>query len=602
MKKQIVLLGSLGLFFLFGLYGCSQHMADHPRLILSEEFIDDVSADGSLTNQLSAKVMESAEEMLELENPEYIKKGKRLLEVSRTYLKRVTYLSFAFRLSKDERFLQKAEDLLLKAASFPDWNPSHFLDVAEMTMALSIGYDWLFEDLTSETKLNVEQAILHKGLEPSLDTNYNFWLDVNTNWNQVCNAGMAYGAWAIYEQIPELADSIIQRSARSIILAQDEYKPDGNYPEGPSYWNYGTTFNTLFLDAWGTVYPHQWAPINWGLWKTGEYFLHVHGPTGSFNYSDGHSGFTLAPAAFWFASYRKDASMLFYQGKLLNAIASGEKELGADGSGDRLFPFLLMWLSELDQEVTRPLVLDWTGKGPNPVSLHRTSWADDAVFIGIKGGSPGVNHGHMDAGSFVMDALGVRWALDLGSHDYNKLEQQGIKIWNRNQESQRWLVFRYTNKSHNTLVVDGRLQLVDSDSPILISYSTDSLRGALLDITGPYAASLDTCLRSAVIVNDQFVRISDQLRNNDQASEVRWAMCTYDDIKILGPRHAQIHKDGKAMDFRVVSPSDAEIEFYTTTPDNDFEDENPGTVLIGFTTALSPMEEQLLEVELHPVY
>ena len=30
---------------------------------------------------------------------------------------------------------------MLAIAQFADWNPSHFLDVAEMTMGMAIGYD-----------------------------------------------------------------------------------------------------------------------------------------------------------------------------------------------------------------------------------------------------------------------------------------------------------------------------------------------------------------------------------------------------------------------------------------------------------------------------
>jgi hypothetical protein len=37
---------------------------------------------------------------------------------------------------------------MLAAAAFSDWNPSHFLDVAEMTAALAIGYDWLYEEVS----------------------------------------------------------------------------------------------------------------------------------------------------------------------------------------------------------------------------------------------------------------------------------------------------------------------------------------------------------------------------------------------------------------------------------------------------------------------
>lgn len=77
----------------------------------------------------------------------------------------------------------------------------------------------------------------------------NSWLKAEHNWNQVCNAGMTYGALAIYEDQPALAKQIIGRAFESIKLPMKDYGPDGIYPEGYGYWGYGTSFNVLFLDA-----------------------------------------------------------------------------------------------------------------------------------------------------------------------------------------------------------------------------------------------------------------------------------------------------------------------------------------------------------------
>lgn len=36
----------------------------------------------------------------------------------------------------------------------------------------------------------------------------------------------------------------------------------------------------------------------------------------------------------------------------------------------------------------------------------RTRWDKTGIYVGFKLGSPYVSHGHMDVGSFVIDALG----------------------------------------------------------------------------------------------------------------------------------------------------------------------------------------------------
>ena len=73
--------------------------------------------------------------------------------------------------------------------------------------------------------------------------------------------------------------------------------------------------------------------------------------------------------------------------------------------------------------------LNWSSEGETPVTVHRSSWADpDATFVGLKGGSPSANHGQMDTGSFVLDAGGVRWAVDLGAEGYHGIESRGMVL------------------------------------------------------------------------------------------------------------------------------------------------------------------------------
>jgi hypothetical protein len=185
--------------------------------------------------------------MIPLPTLERIQIGKRLLDKSRECLKRVFYLSYSYKVTKEKKYLERAQKELLKVSNFSDWNPSHFLDVAEMTMAVAIGYDWLFESLSEDSRRVIKDAILKKGLEPSMNAKHNSWLKATHNWNQVCNAGMTFGALAIYEDNPELAKNIIRRSVASIKLPMADYKPDGAYPEGYGYWVYGTSFYLMFL-------------------------------------------------------------------------------------------------------------------------------------------------------------------------------------------------------------------------------------------------------------------------------------------------------------------------------------------------------------------
>ena len=161
--------------------------------------------------------------------------GRRLLGESRRCLRRMTHLGLAYRVSGDRKYLERGKAEMLAAAAFSDWNPSHFLDVAEMTAALAIGVDWLHDGLDESSRATIRRAIVEKGLRPSLTNDH--WAKGDNNWNQVCNAGMTLGALVVAEEAPDLAASIVTRAIEGVPFAMKGYAPDGAYPEGASYWS-----------------------------------------------------------------------------------------------------------------------------------------------------------------------------------------------------------------------------------------------------------------------------------------------------------------------------------------------------------------------------
>src|SRR5699024_7162711 len=171
---------------------------------------------------------------------------------SRKAIKRIGTLSLAYRLFDDERFTNKVEKELLNIASFKSWHPEHFLDTAEMTTAVSIGYDWCYDQLSKKTKKAVESAIVNKAFAPAWPVykhgDQGSWAKRNTNWNLVTNTGLATGALAIAEKYPDKAKRIIQYAADFTPNNIKHYAPNGVYYEGPAYWNYSTMYLSLLLD------------------------------------------------------------------------------------------------------------------------------------------------------------------------------------------------------------------------------------------------------------------------------------------------------------------------------------------------------------------
>lgn len=583
----------------------------HPRLLMlanQEASIKKAIESDTTWRSVHEVIIKQCNRILEKPPVEFKLSGKRLLDKSAECRKRVFYLSYAWRMTHEKKYLDRAEKELLAVCSFDNWNPSHFLDVAEMTMAVSIGYDWLFNSLSKTTLSILKESIVRKGLQPSFEKENNWWLTSDGNWNQVCNAGMTFGALAIYDQEPELAAKIINRAIETISLTMKVYDPDGAYPEGYAYWGYGTTFNVLFLDALEKAFLSNYNLLNnSGFMKTGEYLANMVGPTGlSFNYSDGNPKGRLNPAMFWFAQKQSNNTLLFTERTYLK----DKKEL----TSVKELPAVLIWGAGMDlKNIPAPKTLLWVGRGTNPVSLMRSSWKTDGIFVGIKGGSASIGHAHMDAGSFVMDAMGERWAMDFRSQEYGSIESTGIDLWSLKQNSERWKLFRNNNLAHNTLAFNNQFQLVNGNAPILQHTQDSSFISTVIDLTSIYKTSVKKVLRGAVIVDKQYVVISDEIELANSPSTLRWTLVTSAEAKILSDSTAELTQNGKQLLLKVKGAKHVKMKTWSTVPKNSYEERNAGTMLIGYevnlpanfkgslSTYLIPQQGSVIEKKIKPL-
>ncbi len=572
----------------------------HPRILLlkgeEEALKKSIGSEKTLVDLQNAILMES-DSIIILAPIERIQIGRRLLDKSREAIRRIFFLSYAYRITKDEKYLKRAEKELLAISAFKDWNPPTFLDVAEMTLGVAIGYDWLYDYLSPASRSLIKEAILKKGIEPSLHPKNNGWLKAEHNWNQVCNAGMVYGALAIYEDQPELAKKIINRAIDAVVISMKDYGPDGAYPEGASYWGYGTSFNVLLISALEKLFKTDFALSEMpGFIKTAGYMQNMTGPIGkNFNYSDSRENGGPNPAMYWFANKLKDPSLLWIERSRL-------KELNIKSSNNRLLPAILLWGSNIGiSNITAPKPLMWVGKGKNPVALMRTSWKDStAIYVAIKGGSASVNHAHMDIGSFIMDAGGVRWAMDFGMQDYESLESKKIDIWGRKQNAQRWTVFRYMTQAHNTLTVNNQQQRVDGYAPLMSSSSKTKFMNATIDLTETYKGALSKANRGIGIVNKQYVLVRDEVEAADTITTIRWTLLTPASVTITGKNTAELMKDGKKLVLQVQEPATVMMKTWSTDPPNSYDAPNPGTTLVGFELTIPAKTTTAITVALIP--
>ncbi len=579
----------------------SQTIHNHPRILLfkgEEAAINQTIQKDTVWRNVHQVILQESDRLISIEPIKRIQIGRRLLDKSREAIRRLFFLSYAYRTTSNEKYLLRAEKELLTISAFSDWNPTHFLDVAEMTMAVSIGYDWLYNELSPASREIIREAIIKKGIEPSLNAKYNSWLTAEHNWNQVCNAGMTYGAMAIYESQPELARKIINRAIGTIVLPMKDYGPDGIYPEGYGYWGYGTSFNVMFISAveklFGSDFGLNAMP---GFLKTAGFLESMTGPSGKpFNYSDAGSNGGFHPAMFWLSKKINDPSVLWEEKRYL------QRNSPIELVNDRLLPATMLWNGGVSMDqITPPASTFWTGNGKNPMVLMRTSWSDsNALYVAMKGGSVSINHAHMDIGSFIMEADGVRWAMDFGMQDYESLESKGIQLFGRTQDAQRWTVFRLTNLVHNTLAINGQHQLVTGTAPITKSGNNPAFMFAVSDLSQIYNNQVSKSVRGIAIVNQNHVVVRDEIETRDTTTTIRWTMLTPASAQIIGKNQIELTKNGKKLLLKVKAKGKIQMKTWSTNPPRDYDAPNPGTTLVGFEITLPANTKTALNVSLLP--
>ncbi|MDQ8182608.1 heparinase II/III family protein [Pelagicoccus sp. SDUM812005] len=531
--------------------------AQRPRLLWQEGLEDRVReriAVDPVVRRYSEAIFEQADAVLQLPVLERKVTGRRLLDVSRAALKRTTFLAFAWRMSGDRAYLERLEECLVAVSRFSDWNPSHFLDVAEMALGVSLALDWAGEAMDSDVRALAEAALYEKALAVSMEADLQYVFRRPNNWNQVCNAGIVAAAIQLAETYPEEAAAAIERMRENLHLALETYAPDGAYVEGPMYWNYGTSFNAVLLDvldtALGTTFDLEQAP---GFMESADFVLQMKAPSGFYyNYYDCFLRSNYMGGLLWFA--KETGNRLYAQPE--HMMAEVNWSYGLDDVLDRLLVVELLWLLDIEPGPAKPLANNWVANGENPVGVLRSSFEDkDALYLAFKGGRADNAHGNMDGGAFVFELDGVRWAIDLGNQAYHELEEYykrvGGSLWARAQDSARWGLLSKNNFGHSTVTVNEALHQV---SGMVDVASFDAERGtATLDMGALYGDKVKSARRSFRTLGKRSLEIRDRVEVNEATERIRWQMTTQ--ASLLETKEGLLLKrDGEELSLAILSP------------------------------------------------
>ncbi len=575
----------------------------HPRLFANDGQLAAIKTrDDDVSRQLLALLESESDKMLSSKPIIYAESGI-ILDAMREVQRRVLGLALRYRLSGDKRFFNKAREELLQLADLPDWRPSHFLDVAEAALAASIGLDWLYDDLTPEDRDRIASAIVNRALIPSLEfkAGGDSWVNGDFNWAQVCHCGLVVGALAIAEREPALARQIVERAVANLDKVGATYAPDGAYPEGPSYWLYGTSFHVILIEALRTTLGSGCELEKFpGFLKTADYNYQMVGPTGEvFNYSDYHNEHLNEPVMLWFARERRDRNVARDELAAIS-LRLGETSSAGDLVVSRFLPLGLLWWDPKLPTNSDSRAKHWTAAGVLPLAVMRSAWDDPlASFIAVKGGTPNHSHGHMDVGSFVLEADGVRWAIDLGTEDYDKMRASKLDLWNYTQDSSRWSCFRVGPEGHNILRIDNAYQNISGKAEIRALPDEDGTMGNVVDLTPLYQDKATRVHRTVKLRPDRSFLIEDEWTAADHAVDVSFQWLTMAKVTQV-PHGLLLEQSGKSLTLQV-TPADAAIVVEDVSAPRAVQDSpNPGLSRIVITSPTAATATMKLSIHAIP--
>lgn len=511
----------------------------HPRVLMDqngkEKLIYNYNNDETV-KEWGDVIIAEADKTLPNNMPTYILSNNQLLNISRTVYNRAKTLSMAYVLTGDKKYTECLYKNLTAAGNFPDWHPEHFLDVGEMTTAFAIGYDWCYDAWTDEEKAFLENCIYEYGVKVGHNCYYSvesaWWLPNNdTNWNVVCNGGIAIGSIAIFDKYPDMCADNIALGIRNVEVMMNSFYPDGAWMEGVGYWSYTMdylmNFVTTLNSTFGTEFNITAAP---GLSTTGNFVLGGDGTTAMNNYHDAGESHQSHPCLFWL-------STRFNQPGLTNVRLHAMEQFGYTPS-----IFDMLWYDTSIKGTDFYFDKDIYMRDSEFVAM-RGSWTDnDATYLSYHSGSNDVNHGHIDSGTFVVDMLGERWAMDLGGEDYGLNGYFG---------DNRYKYYRTRPEGHNVYVINpdanaGQIQ----KSFCSVEKLESKTRGAysITDLTPAYADYVNKARRGYKLADDRrSVIVRDEIDFKKDKNEFYWFMHTKADVEIVDNKTAILTLNGKQV-------------------------------------------------------
>ena len=466
-------------------------LAPHPRLMLRSGDITAMrtmrtTAAGRVAHEKILSVAEQVVEQAVVSAP--------LNVAPMEIMERVLFLSYSYLTTDDMRYARRAEQEMLAVSAMAEWGSSP-ADVATLTMALAIGYDWLYRALPVHSRSIIGTAIYEKALRP---------MEGTTMTEPIGNVGMMFGALATFDRSPAFCQEMIVKylAANERMLAERKTE-------------------MLRIDEWGRE-----AALQAMMYEALAVAMGDSAPRPkmeAFQRATQRMNYMVAPSRLYYNYGGLDAEAMCVAAKYWIAERCGDvglvavdEMLASEGrfSVDYTLPLYMILASGNDLS---------TGKLPNDKTWHdeemvvyRSGWDKDDTYLAIKGGDAA------SAGEYVLETGGVRWTTLTGGVD-------------------------------GRLVIDGVSSDGQGQGYVREVYNASRSHGAMIDLSSLYSAQATSVVRQVELGKGDKLTVTDRVACGSQPTSIEWSITTTAAAEVTASNTIRLSLDGQVMYLKVRS-------------------------------------------------
>jgi hypothetical protein len=234
----------------------------HPRYLLTQAKVNDLKdkiSSAGIHQDIWNLVKAKANSYLG-ENPP----GGENEEDMRNSGRAIPWLALAYLIADepdDSTYLNKAISWMLTVCGYSNWYRNYSIGAAEGLVGVSIGYDWLYNELSTSEKNTIRnklilQANIMKDWPPQQHDRY------LANHCHVEYNGLAAAGFVLYDEVPEAINWIKQAD----LIFKTAFKlgsDDGSSTEGHQYWGYSMESLLCFTEAAKDLMSINYYDSNW---------------------------------------------------------------------------------------------------------------------------------------------------------------------------------------------------------------------------------------------------------------------------------------------------------------------------------------------------